>query len=65
MKFHYQKVESTTSGKLRQLSGRFQTLIWRPGETVQNLESHRLSGRVDGPVICTYPSELYNHVVDV
>ena len=24
-------------------------LIWRPGETVQNLESPRLSGRVDSP----------------
>ena len=27
--------------------GDFQTLIWRPGETVQNLESPGLSGRVD------------------
>ena len=27
--------------------GRFQTLIWRPRETVQNRESPRLSGRVD------------------
>ena len=33
--------------KLRQLSGRFQTLTWRPGEMVQNRESPRLSGRVD------------------
>ena len=41
MKFHCQKVESTRNGKLHiwRLSGRFQTLIWRPGETVQNLES--------------------------
>ena len=31
--------------KLRQLSGRFQTLTWRPGEMVR--ESPRLSGRVD------------------
>ena len=38
LKFHCQKVESTRNGKLRRLSGRFQTLIWRPGETVQNLE---------------------------
>ena len=28
------------------LSRRFQTLIWRLGETVQNLESPGLSGRV-------------------
>ena len=27
----------------------YQTLIWRPGETVQNLGSPRLSGRVDSP----------------
>ena len=27
------------SGKPRRLSGRFQTLIWRPGEAVRNLES--------------------------
>ena len=39
LKFHRQKVESTRNGKLRRLSGRFQTLIWRPGETVQNLKS--------------------------
>ena len=50
LKFHCQKVESTRNGKLRRLSGRFQTLIWRPGEMVQNLESSRLSGRVDSPV---------------
>ena len=47
LKFHCQKVETTRNGKLQQLSGRFQTLIWRPGETVQNLESPGLSGRVD------------------
>ena len=29
--------------------GRFQTLIWRPGETVQNLESPGLSRKVDSP----------------
>ena len=29
------------------ISGRIQTLIWRPGETVQNRESPGLSGRVD------------------
>ena len=47
LKFHCQKVESTRNGKLRRLSGRFQTLIWRPGEMVQNPESPSLSGRVD------------------
>ena len=46
VKFHCQKVESKRNGKLRQLSGRFPTLIWRPRETVQNLESPALSGRV-------------------
>ena len=36
------------NGKLWRLSGRFYTLIWRPGDTVQNLEySPRLSGRID------------------
>ena len=49
LKFHCQKVESTRNGKLWRLSRRYQTLIWRPGETVQNLESPRLSGRVDSP----------------
>ena len=47
LKFHRQNIESTRNGTLRQLSRRFQTLIWRPGETVQNLESPGLSGRVD------------------
>ena len=28
------------NGKLRRLSRRFHTLIWRPGDMVQNLESH-------------------------
>ena len=32
------------------LSGRYQTLIWRPGDTVQTLESPTLSGRVDRTV---------------
>ena len=34
------------NGKLRRLSGRFHTLIWRPEDTVQNLESPGFSGRV-------------------
>ena len=32
---------------LWRLSGRYQTLIWRPGDMVQNLESPGLSRRVD------------------
>ena len=35
--------------KLRQLFERFQTLMWKPGQTVQNLESPGFSGRVDSP----------------
>ena len=31
-KFHCREVHSTRIGKLWRLSGRFQTLIWRPGE---------------------------------
>ena len=46
-----QKVDSTRNSKLRGLSGRFQTLIWRPGETVQNQESPGVSGRVDSPAL--------------
>ena len=42
-----QKVKSKRNGKLWRLSRRLQTLIWRPGETVQYLESPGLSGRVD------------------
>ena len=41
------KVKSIKYCKIWQLSGRFQTLIWRPGEMVQNRESPRLSRRVD------------------
>ena len=51
LKLYCQKVDSTRNGKLGRLSRRFQTLIWRTGETVQNLESPGLSGRVDSPVI--------------
>ena len=51
LKFHCHKIKSTRNGKLGCLSGRFQTVIWRLGETVQNLESPRLSGRVDSSAI--------------
>ena len=47
LKFHCQRVESTRNDKLRRLSRRFKTLIWRPGNTVQNLESPGLYGRVE------------------
>ena len=49
MKVNCQKVESTRNGKPQQLSGRFQTLIWRLGETVHNLESLGSSGRLNSP----------------
>ena len=65
LKFHFAKVESTRNGELRRLSGRFQTLIWRPGEMVQNLESPGLSGRVDSPAMqCTrqqFLTQLASH----
>ena len=34
--------------------GRFYTLIWRQGDTVQSLESPGLSRRVDGTVVLTF-----------
>ena len=36
-------------GKHRQLTGRFEVVILRPGDSVQNLETPGLSGRVDSP----------------
>ena len=39
------------NGKLQRLSRRFHTLIWTPGDMVQNLESPRLSGRNDDTVM--------------
>ena len=58
--FFCHKVNSTRNGKLWWLSGRFQTLIWRPGKTVQNLESPGLSGRVDSPAKLSF---LYNYAL--
>ena len=58
--FFCHKVNSTRNGKLWRLSGRFQTLIWRPGKTVQNLESPGLSGRVDSPAKLSF---LYNYAL--
>ena len=57
-KFHCQKVDSTRNGKPWRLSTRFQTLTWRLGEMVQNLESPGLSGRVDSPVYTVKPHFL-------
>ena len=57
-KFHCQKVDSTRNGKPWRLSMRFQTLTWRLGEMVQNLESPGLSGRVDSPVYTVKPRFL-------
>ena len=61
--FHCRKVESTRNGKLRGLSGRFQTLIWRPGETVQNLESPGLSGSVDSTEVTKCFFSSFNFIV--
>ena len=58
--FFCHKVNSTRNGKLWRLSGRFQTVIWRPGKTVQNLESPGLSGRVDSPAKLSF---LYNYAL--
>ena len=57
-KFHCQKVDSTRNGKPWRLSVRFQTLTWRLGEMVQNLESPRLCRRVDSPVYTVKPHFL-------
>ena len=60
LRFYCREVESTRNSKLWRLSRRLQTLIWRPGDTVQNLESPGLSGRVDSPALYTWsPHFLY------
>ena len=41
------------------LPGRYQTLIWRPGDTVQKLESPGLSGRVDSTENLCLLNDLY------
>ena len=55
LKFYGWKVEFTRNGKRWQLSRRFQTLIWRLGgmvsQIIQNLDSPRLSRRVDRTAI--------------
>ena len=43
-KFHCREVHSTRIGKLWRLSGRFQTLIWRPGE-IRRSRSGSATGR--------------------
>ena len=49
-KFIVQKASLQEMANFQWLFGRCHTLIWRPGDMVQNLESSRLSGRVDGTV---------------
>ena len=51
LKVIVRKLSLQLNGKLWWISRRFRTLIWRPGDTVQNLESPGLSGRVDGTVV--------------
>ena len=52
LKFYRPKFKPTKNyGQLRWLALRFQTLICRWGDMVQNLESTRLSVRVDSPMI--------------
>ena len=48
--FIVQKASLQEMANFQWLSGRFHTLIWRPGDTVQNLESPRLTRRVDSTV---------------
>ena len=47
------------NSKLWRISGRFHTLIWKPGDTVQNLESPRLSRRVDITVVSFYHQYIF------
>ena len=54
--FYCRKVESTRKGKLRRLFGRFRTLRWRPGETVQNLESP-IFALIYSAIICEQESK--------
>ena len=55
-----ERVESTRNGKVWRLSGRFQTLIWRPGDAVQNLESPEFSGRVDNTALDLNTQKIHN-----
>ena len=45
------RVENEEMLNFGRLCRRFHTLIWRPGDMVQNLESPGLSGRVDNTVL--------------
>ena len=51
LKVIVRKLSLQLNGKLWWISRRFRTLIWRPGDTVQNLESPGLSGRVDSTAV--------------
>ena len=64
--------ESQVYKKWQTSAGRFSTLIWRLGDTVQNLESPRFSGRVDSTGYLHYifihkilTMELLNHLKHV
>ena len=46
-KFLFGKSSVQLNGKFRWMSRRFHTLIWRLGDTVQNMESPGSSGRID------------------
>ena len=48
--------------QLWRLSGRYQTLIWRPGGAVQNLDSLGLSGRVDSTAFRKKDQNRSRHV---
>ena len=56
LKFIVGKSSLQLNYKLRRISGRFHSLIWRPGDTVQNLESSGLSRRVGGTGMQLYNS---------
>ena len=58
-KFIVGKSSLQLNSKLWRISGRFHTLIWKPGDTVQNLESPRLSRRVDITVVSFYHQYIF------
>ena len=45
------------------ISGRFHTLIWRRGDTVQNLECPGLSGRVDSTAVLLSSSPHWRKIL--
>ena len=55
-KFIVGKLSLQLNYKVQRISGRFHSLIWRPGDTVQNLESPGLSRRVGNTGMQLYNS---------